>query len=879
MQLGDVVTRGERKTLDYLQQALPNDWVILGNAQVTTGELTREVDAIIIGDRCIWVIDEKGFGGRITGDEHTWILADGSARERILNNVLHAAKMLKGKLEAAEARLRHVWVEGLVLLSADDAEIRVRDERITRHVRRLAGCEHYLTQAPIPNARQLQSNDRLTIERCLAGGAVVDRLRRRFTYIGPYSLLETVSTGPIARTYRAERARTTDIVELKVYDLSALPEEQSREQMRRRAEREFEALRKLRDTANIVRIVESFQAVEGYGSELFYFALDLPVGPCLASRLQDVGWSFASRLVAAKRLCEIVHAVHRAGVIHRNLSPACIHFWRTEDDFQLTGFEFSRLPLTTLQFSDQEFPAGPYTAPEVTVSPHNATAASDVYSLGIILFEMLSRQRPFGGRSRNLQDSEPKLYVPDDVLSPDRCGELEALLQLMVSYAPNNRLQDLTDTLDLLTALTAESADVPQSPVVPSHPLPEGAPMGEFTVLGYLGTGGCFHAYRVAKHSDDSQEYVAKVIRYPELLDTARRAFGTLNAIDHPNIVRAYAVDIRPDAPYHLLEVYAPGTTARDRIAEGRTSANQVARWATALADALRYLETRNPPVYHGDISPRNIIFDSDHPYLVDFGLAYLGDQDRENGVVGTAPYRPPERDVPGSPWPAHGDVYALGLVLCELLFGELPYQCAGGQWNKWQLRNDLFEPRGQASHELLQVLRQAISPQPEHRFASAAAFQHALAEIPELHATVAPLRLERAINHYLDEVLKGYNRGACNAENRGMDSAFARATYTPTELDTQLLPDILGHEYALVVLAGNPGDGKTAFLQQLALRLGFQGENLPLNHWILQHNRWAFECVLDGSAADSERGLTSDEVLDALFAPLEEAGDIPDLG
>ena len=112
--------------------------------------------------------------------------------------------------------------------------------------------------------------------------------------------------------------------------------------------------------------------------------------------------------------------------------------------------------------------------------------------------------------------------------------------------------------------------------------------MGEFTVLGYLGTGGYFHAYRVAKHSDDSQEYVAKVIRYPELLDTARRAFGTLNAIDHPNIVRAYAVDIRPDAPYHLLEVYAPGTTARDRIAEGRTSANQVARWATALADALR---------------------------------------------------------------------------------------------------------------------------------------------------------------------------------------------------------------------------------------------------------------------------------------------------
>ena len=84
---------------------------------------------------------------------------------------------------------------------------------------------------------------------------------------------------------------------------------------------------------------------------------------------------------------------------------------------------------------------------------------------------------------------------------------------------------------------------------------------------------------------------------------------------------------------------------------------------------------------------------------------------------------------------------------------------------------------------------------------------------------------------------------------------------------------DILAHKYALVVLAGNPGDGKTAFLQHLALGLGFRGENLPLNRReLLDKEGWTFECVLDGSAADSERGLGSDEVLDAIFAPLEKA-------
>jgi len=170
------------------------------------------------------------------------------------------------------------------------------------------------------------------------------------------------------------------------------------------------------------------------------------------------------------------------------------------------------------------------------------------------------------------------------------------------------------------------------------------------------------------------------------------------------------------------------------------------------------------------------------------------------------------------------------------------------------------------------------VALDPVNRFGSAADFQRILATVPELCGAAELPRQERGINRYLDDVLKVYNRGACNAENRGLDGTFARVTYVPTELDTQLLPDILGHTYALVILAGNPGDGKTAFLQQLALQRGFRGEGLLLNHRILNQDRWTFKCVLDGSAADSERRLSSDEVLDAIFTPLEKAGERPDL-
>ena len=85
------------------------------------------------------------------------------------------------------------------------------------------------------------------------------------------------------------------------------------------------------------------------------------------------------------------------------------------------------------------------------------------------------------------------------------------------------------------------------------------------------------------------------------------------------------------------------------------------------------------------------------------------------------------------------------------------------------------------------------MAPAPVERFADAAEFQRALAGVPELSETVESPRQERGLNNYVDEVLKVYNRGACNADNRGMDSDFARKTYVPTELDTQLLPRHFG--------------------------------------------------------------------------------------
>ena len=81
----------------------------------------------------------------------------------------------------------------------------------------------------------------------------------------------------------------------------------------------------------------------------------------------------------------------------------------------------------------------------------------------------------------------------------------------MVAYTPHDRPQDVTDVLSVLDELVHEMPVQARPSISSSHPLPEGGLLGEFTILAYLGTGGCFHAYRVATHADDTLEYVAKV--------------------------------------------------------------------------------------------------------------------------------------------------------------------------------------------------------------------------------------------------------------------------------------------------------------------------------------------------------------------------------
>jgi len=105
--------------------------------------------------------------------------------------------------------------------------------------------------------------------------------------------------------------------------------------------------------------------------------------------------------------------------------------------------------------------------------------------------------------------------------------------------------------------------------------------------------------------------------------------------------------------------------------------------------------------------------------------------------------------------------------------------------------------------------------------------------------------------------------------ETRGLDTEFASNTYVETGLDWSLLEAVKSGAASLVILCGNAGDGKTAFLQRLAEALGRPSLPSSQRVWDGVLHRRQLKVNLDGAA--SWNGRSADDLLDDLFAPFHE--------
>jgi serine/threonine-protein kinase len=166
-----------------------------------------------------------------------------------------------------------------------------------------------------------------------------------------------------------------------------------------------------------------------------------------------------------------------------------------------------------------------------------------------------------------------------------------------------------------------------------------------------------------------------------EFLARFERETRVMSKLTHPNCVSVVDFGVWEGAPYLVME-YVAGTTLRELMDAGPMPAQRALVLARQIAAGLAHAHAQG--IVHRDVKPANIMISEeigtgDHVRILDFGLARLRgavgrDATQNNVVVGTPNYMAPEQTIGGGTIDARTDVYAVGVVLFEMLAGERPF-------------------------------------------------------------------------------------------------------------------------------------------------------------------------------------------------------------
>src|SRR5918998_3367950 len=161
-----------------------------------------------------------------------------------------------------------------------------------------------------------------------------------------------------------------------------------------------------------------------------------------------------------------------------------------------------------------------------------------------------------------------------------------------------------------------------------------------------------------------------------EFVERFKREAQSAAALSHPNIVSIFDRGESEDGTYYIAMEYLPGGTLKDRILKrGALPPHTAAAVALQMAEALRAAHERD--VIHRDIKPHNILVTgSGDVKVTDFGIARAASSStmtRTGHILGTAHYISPEQAM-GEPVGPASDLYSLGVVLYEMLTGEMPF-------------------------------------------------------------------------------------------------------------------------------------------------------------------------------------------------------------
>jgi serine/threonine-protein kinase len=584
--------------------------------------------------------------------------------------------------------------------------------------------------------------------------------------VGDYELLDLIGDGAQGRVFRARcvskenpNAAEGEVVAVKILNLVTNDPEVV-DQLGRQVAR----LREL-SHPNVLRYREFVHAEAGDWENVKAIVMDCLDGETLQDLLQrrpdGLAWEEV-KTIFEQALAALDYAASR-GVTHRDVKPSNLFLCR-DGTVKLLDFEVARGV-----DSGEASTAGwkgtfDYMAPDfVTVPGFRGDAISDLFSLGVCLYQALSGRLPFAP----MPDHAAATYVsrwtgPEAAAVPNLYYDAFRVLsnsdKVLRKCLQRNREARYQTAADLLRDFRTIRYRAIKHP---DH--------DEYELLQVLGSGGFGEVFK-ARRLRDNRIVAIKHMLTPIYADRFAREAKILRDYHHEHLVEYEDFIEFEDATggrqYFLVMEHLegmPGWTLRNRIPKlcGAARAREVVELFVHYLEALEFLHNHAHPIVHRDIKPGNLYAPPGRPdraKIFDLGVALDLQGTKTAGLVpGTLDYMAPELAAydqdRGSP---QTDIYSLGLSLYEVLAGHPAFpRLSGKETEVYAKLLSRFEKREEPTFNervfeqipaLVPILKKALCWNPAHRYANAAEMRvDLLACLRQLPAAPADERADLA--------------------------------------------------------------------------------------------------------------------------------------
>jgi serine/threonine protein kinase len=868
--IGQPRNDAERQAIAYLRDRLPPTCTILHNFELPHDKDVLEIDLAVLTPYCVYIVDVKGVYGHIDIYGNKWYPQGREPYNSPLSKARMNARILKGFItdaHPARTELQRIYVRAAVLLTTPGVTVDTHGSADEQDIITLNKCIPYFqNRANVPPHMSSDIQGLLHfIEEAIRGKA---RPRSVTLTFRDWQVEEKLGGNARYTEYRARHIFTSNrgTARLRIYRADPYQDEAARQREQRIISNAFRAVVDVPGHPNILNVRDFFDSEDG---SYFVLVTEDAHGEALRQHIKkpSLALTFDQKLRVIRDVLKALDHAHTYEVIHRNLTPDAI-IVSANGHARLASFEYARAGASNTSSIAKDIVDDideTYQAPECYREPAQASVASDLFSAGLVFYELLTGETAFSSPSQVFDQSAIFPVKPSE-LKPDLPPGLDEWLQKLCAFEPQNRFPSAAAALKVLAqAITTQPGNQVVDKVISSSSqpqdkknLPKEYVLGDrFVVQERLGQGGFATAYKVF----DTLGEVMRVLKLVltdriSVYQRLRQEYKTLLSIpEHPYVVKVIWADRLADGTPYIVFEYIDGLNVENLVRDRALTFEDSIKIAMQVAEGLAHLHAHG--VYHQDIKPSNLLWTDQGIHIIDFNVA-ASDQNNTNMPGGTGRYIPPDIDVLSDLSTAQKiqrDIYALGVTLYECVTGHYPFDEPSKRTAPHP--PNTFEGCEEISPVFTSLLLKAVAPTSIERFSSAIEFLSALKSLPALrkpadppailNRTLVPVTSKPNYNPFVSYLLTLYSQSQrTNAGTRGLDE-IGEQIYVPTLLDKKLRPAILQGDFQLVVISGNAGDGKTAFIQQLAkdaerkgievhyhangFAFTFQGRTFPSNY------------------------------------------------